>query len=207
MFQNLGSRGFALTVGIFCTLFVISCASNEHNNERKAVAVTVLPDNLPAPVSVAVKTSQEEAPQDPIVSLKERLHEIGAERLLMVRARIKDLTASKKVLPETLHWGKVPHIVTALTLEVAKTYCGNPLKKVSAFYVGGRLSDGSVERTELMPSDLIIGDDHIFILRKTDDKYFLELGREDMLRKHNQDKFLDTSRNAITLDEIKGVCP
>lgn len=175
--------------------------------EGPAVLGAAFPETLPAPVSVAVTPSEEEPPPDPLERIEKRFREIGAENLLVVRASIEELVASERVLPQVLYWGEVPHIVTTLTLQVRETYCGVTLKTVRASYVGGKLPDGKFERTEFMPNDLPLGEEHIFFLRQVDRECFLDLGREDMLRKDAQGEFRDPSANRISPDKLNGVCP
>ena len=191
--------------GLGC-LLLAACA-DEEQQEEPAVAVTAAPDTMPPPISVPVDTVQVEQAEDPIDRVRQRLNEIGAQNLLVIRAAVGPSTVTERVLPGELHWGEVSHVVTTLTLEVLETYCGASTQEVRVSYVGGTLPDGTVERTEFMPTDLSVGGEYIFILRRLDGEYFLELGRNDLLRRGDLRGFQDASGELFPVDQLRGLCP
>lgn len=163
-------------------------------------------DDLVIARSVRPEAVTKAKPADPRENMRKRFAEIGRNNLLVVRARVASVSASNRKVPEALYWGPYPHIVTTLKLRVVETYCGPARESLIASYVGGRLPDGTTEVTELTPQQLAVGMEHVFILRSVGDEYFLELGREDMLRRNVDGRFVDTSKHAIELKYLREAC-
>jgi len=172
-----------------------------------AIPVSESPKELPAPVSVAVQRSAVVATQDPGSVIRTRLQQIGATNLLVVRARVDDRLAKRRVVPKELGWGPFPLIVTAVGLSVLESYCGTAPQKLTASYVGGSLRNGEAEYNELMERDLTVGEEHVFILRSMRGEHFLELGRVDMLKKDVDGRFVDAAGRPINIKELKNFCP
>jgi hypothetical protein len=164
-------------------------------------------DSFPAPISVPPDTSERVLQQDPIDRLRQRFAEVGSEQLLVVRARVTDVTAGLRTLPPSLYWGDAPQVVTTVTLTVLSTYCGSPPPELRVSYVGGRLADGRSERNEFMPEDLSVGTQYVLVLRRIGEVHYLELGRDDLLRQDSRGRWIDAARRTIDINQIGGLCP
>ena len=188
-------------------LFLLAGCGPPAEEPEAAVAVTDELQSLPAPGSVPARSQPAEAPADPIDRIRARFAEIGADSLLVMRARVQALTASMRSFPEPLYWGRDPRTATTLSLEVLETICGPTMEAVRASYPGGRLPDGQFERTELMPRDPAVGSEHVFFLRRIEQEYFLDLGREDMLTRGENGALFDSARADVPLERLRGLCP
>lgn len=211
--------------GILAFAFILSlssCASTDGapGTEPKGVADTLTAVNdvpkaietdrvdvVKAPKSVRAAEPIVFKPPDSREQLRERLVEVGGDDLLAVRARVEKVSVSRRKLPERLYWGPMPHIVTTLKLRILEDYCGDGAESISASYVGGRLADGSIEVTEQMPPLMAVGMEHVFFLRRVGGEYFLELGRDDMLTRDSEGRFVDASAKTIELKYIREICP
>ena len=176
-------------------------------DDEPAATQTDTVEDLPAARSVRPTEIVLAKPVDPQEKLRSRLAQIARDDLLVVRARVESMSVAKRKLPEALYWGPYPHIVTNLELRTVQTFCGADMESVSASYVGGRLPDGTVEMTELTPATMAPGNEHVFILRRVGDEYFLELGRDDMLRKNPDGRFVDAAARPVDLEYIREACP
>lgn len=165
--------------------------------------------DLPAPVSVAPEQYVAEPRIDPMARLATRFDQIGADRLLVVLATVQSVVTSSRTVPRQLLWGRGPQIVTTLGLQVETALCGNQQPKgiIKASYVGGVLADGAYAPNELTPRVLPIGSSHVFILKEYDGEFFLELGREDLLRRNVDGVLIDSNGIAVDIDVIKRQCP
>ncbi len=176
-------------------------------DDEPAATQTDTIEDLPAAKSVRPTEIILAEPVDPQEDLRLRLAQIAKDDLLVVRARVESMSAARRQLPEALYWGPYARIVTNLKLKTVQTLCGVDTESVSASYVGGRLPDGSVEVTELTPAPMVPGMEHVFILRRVGDEYFLELGRDDMLRKNPDGRFVDASARGVDLKYVREACP
>lgn len=201
--RRLGPAGAAL---IMACLGPLACGQPEDAQEEPAVAESP-PDSQPPPVSVRVEPQVTEPQADPIDRIRRRFVEIGAASLLVVRGRVTNAVAAERVLPAQLHWGAESMPVTTIAIAVSTTYCGKPVPNVSASYVGGRLPNGRLERTEQMPTDLAQDREYVFFLRAVGNEYFLELGQEDLLQPAASGVYHDVARNSIPIASLRGICP
>lgn len=179
--------------------------SSSTSEEMPAAVKTEPIADLAVPESVRPAIAPEK-PADPHEKIRLRFAQIGRDDLLVVRAQVESVSVSSRKVPETLHWGPYPHVVTTLKLHVVETYCGSATESVIASYVGGRLPDGTIEMTELTPQQMTSGMEHVFFLRSVGDEYFLELGREDMLQRNVDGHFTDASARIIELKYLQEAC-
>lgn len=201
--RRLGPAGAAL---IMACVGPLACGPREDVQEEPAVAEAP-PDSQPPPVSVRVEPPVSEPQADPIDRIRRRFAEIGAASLLVVRGRVTNAVVAERVLPQQLHWGAEAMPVTTIAIAISTTYCGTPTPSVRASYVGGRLPNGRLERTEQMPTDLAQDRDFVFFLRAVGNEYFLELGQEDLLQPAASGVYHDAARNSIPIASLRGICP
>jgi hypothetical protein len=169
------------------------------------------PVDIGAPISVPVATTAEVTPT-PIERLQQRLAAMPRDELGILQGTVTSLSAAVRTFPANLD-SESP-VGTTANIRVDRWICGPPAsapssdQSVPVVYLAGTTSTGETAYTSLMPRDLDIGTDYVFVLRAMDSELFLTMGLEDVHFPQASGDVLLRGAGVVSVDAIKqAVCP